>query len=87
MRFTLFSDFPQWGLAEVRKSKEPHPRSPGGNGSSVEAAHPLKPGRKGQKGSEVPLPPTQREENDYLKLKAKVDQGASLTFTLFANPK
>lgn len=53
----------------------------------MEAAHPLKPGRKGQKGSEVPLPPTQREENDYLKLKAKVDQGASLTFTLFANPK
>lgn len=53
----------------------------------MEAAHPLKPGRKGQKGSEVPLPPTQREENDYLKLKAKVDQGVSLTFMLFANPK
>ena len=53
----------------------------------MEAAHPLKPGRKGQKGSEVSLPPTQREENDYLKLRAQVDQGASLTFTLFANPK
>lgn len=53
----------------------------------MEAAHPLKPGRKGQKGSEGPLPPTQREESSYLKLKAKVDQGASLTLTLFANPK
>lgn len=87
LQFNLFSDSPRGGLAEVSKDRGAHPRSPSGSGGSAETTHTLRPKRRGQPGSEVPLLATRREENGYLKLKAKVDQGASGIWVLFTDPK